>query len=206
MSVSEHLAFSAHVHEDSSSRVAAEAAPGLQECTNLLADSALYYLDLDVADQRAALIGFYDSTGGQYWANQPADDPEHVLFPQIVEGVVEAGNGLTSGTLDVSALPVELVSDAASLASISANSAMQQYLSLGQQWLKYSWGSNVSYCYWSGVTCCQTVQPPSCNSPFSLDSNDLPACIKLQLLRLRLQTRSHSPQAVDLTAVTAALQ
>lgn len=49
----------------STSRVAAEAAPGLQECTDLLADSALYYLDLDVADQRAALIDFYDSTGGQ---------------------------------------------------------------------------------------------------------------------------------------------
>ncbi|DBA84440.1 TPA: hypothetical protein ACH3X1_006072 [Trebouxia sp. C0004] len=138
------------------SRVAAEAAPGLQECTNLLADSAVYYLDLDIADQRAALINFYDSTGGQYWANQPADDSEHVIFPQIVQGVVEAGNGLTSGTLDVSDLPAELVSDAASLASLSANCALQQYLSLGRQWLKYSWGSNVSYCYWSGVTCCQT--------------------------------------------------
>jgi len=179
--VSKHLAFSAHVYVKSSSCVAAEAAPGLQECTNLLADSALYYLNLDVADQRAALIDFYDSTGGQYWANQPADDPDHVIFPQIVEGVIEAGNGLTSGTLDVSALPVELVSDAASLASLSANCALQQYLSLGQQWLKYSWGSNVSYCYWSGVTCCQTVQPSSCNSPFVLDSNNLAACIKLQL-------------------------
>ncbi len=189
MSVSKHLAFSAHVK--SSSRVAAEAAPGLQECTNLLADSAVYYLDLDVADQRTALIDFYDSTGGQYWANQPADDPEHVIFPQIVEGVIEAGNGLTSGTLDVSALPVELVSDAASLASLSANCALQQYLSLGQQWLKYSWGSNVSYCYWSGITCCQTVQPSSCNSPFVLDSINLPACIKLHLLCLRLQTGSH---------------
>ncbi|KAA6421082.1 MAG: serine threonine kinase [Trebouxia sp. A1-2] len=85
-----------------------EAVAGLQECTDLLADSAVYYLDLDVADQRAALIDFYDSTGGQYWVNQPADDSEHVIFPQIVEGVIEAGNGLTSGTLDVSALPVEL--------------------------------------------------------------------------------------------------
>ncbi|KAL0020534.1 hypothetical protein WJX79_007396 [Trebouxia sp. C0005] len=107
-----------------------EAVAGLQECTDLLADSAVYYLDLDVADQRAALIDFYDSTGGQYWVNQPADDSEHVIFPQIVEGMIEAGNGLTSGTLD--------------------------YLSLGRQWLKYSWGSNVSYCHWSGITCCQT--------------------------------------------------
>jgi len=61
VSVSKHLAFSAHVDVKSTSRVAAGAAPGLQECTNLLADSAVYYLDLDVADQRAALIDFYDS-------------------------------------------------------------------------------------------------------------------------------------------------
>lgn len=189
MSVSEHLAFSAHVK--SSYRVAAEAVAGLQECTDLLADSAVYYLDLDVADQRAALIDFYDSTGGQYWVNQPADDSEHVIFPQIVEGVIEAGNGLTSGTLDVSALPVELVSDAASLASLSVNCALQQYLSLGRQWLKYSWGSNVSYCHWSGITCCQTVQPSSCHSPFALDSKNLPACIKTQVLCLRLQIGSH---------------
>ena len=133
------------------------AAPSLQQCTNLLADSVVYYSELDSPTQRAALLDFYDSTGGQYWADQPEDDFEHNQISQVIEGIVEAGNELASGNFNPSTIPSELVSDAASIPALSADCALQQYLSLGQQWLTYRWGSNVSYCYWSGITCCQTV-------------------------------------------------
>ena len=135
----------------------AEADPSLQECSDVLADSAVYYLELDPAEQRAALLSLYASTGGQYWTNQPESDTEYVLFSEIVEGIIEAGNGLASGSLDVSTLPSELVSDAANLASLSTDCALQQYLSLGQLWLSHPWDSDVSYCLWTGVTCCETV-------------------------------------------------
>lgn len=122
----------------------------------MLADSAVYYLALDPAEQHAALLDSYASTGGQYWTNQPENDTEYILFSEVVGGVVEAGNDLASGSTDVSTLP-DLVSDAASLALLSTDCALQQYLSLGQLWLSHPWDSNVSYCLWSGITCCETV-------------------------------------------------
>ena len=140
----------------------AAAAPTLQECTNLLAASAVYHPDLDSPTQRAALLDFYDSTGGRNWANQPVNELDHGQILQVVDGVIEAGYELTDGSLDVSTLPAELVSDAANIPSLSADCALQQYLSLGQLWLTYSWGSNVSYCYWTGITCCQNVSSGHC--------------------------------------------
>lgn len=117
----------------------------------------MYDADLDLADQRAALLSFFDSTGGPYWATQSNDDAGRTQYLQLVEGVVEADYDLAQNSLDVSRLPTELVSDAASIASLSKNCELQQYLSLGQLWLTYTWGSNVSYCHWTGITCCQTV-------------------------------------------------
>ena len=122
----------------------------------------MYHPDLDSPTQRAALLDFYDSTGGQKWANQPVDDVEHGQISQLVDGVIEAGYELVNGSLDVTTLPAELVSDAASIPSLSSDCALQQYLSLGQLWLTHSWGSNVSYCYWTGITCCQTVSSGHC--------------------------------------------
>ena len=144
---------------DISSRIVphAEAAPDLEDCTDLLAASEVYDTDLDLADQRTALLSFFDSTGGPYWTTQSNDDAGRTQYLQLVEGVVEAGYDLASGSLDVGKLPSELVSDAASIASLSENCGLQQYLSLGQLWLTNTWGSNVSYCHWSGITCCQTV-------------------------------------------------
>ena len=152
----------------------------------------MYYAELDSPTQRAALLDFYDSTGGEYWAGQPEDDLEHNQISQVIQGIVEAGNELASGSFSPSTLPTELVSDAASIAALSADCALQQYLSLGQLWLDYRWGSNVSYCYWSGVTCCQTVSLACCGFSVFVDCHQLNnACLKLRPL--------HKQAAKDVT-------
>lgn len=135
----------------------AEAAPTLADCADLLAQSEVYDADLDLPQQRASLISFYESTGGPYWTKQAAQTSSSNQYPRIVANIIEATSGLATGSLDTSTLPTELVSDAASIVTLSENCQLQQYLSLGQLWLTYNWGSSVSYCHWTGVTCCQTV-------------------------------------------------
>ena len=135
----------------------AEAALDLEDCADLLAQSEWYAVDLDLPQQRASLISFHESTGGPYWTGQPGQTSSSSRFSQIVAGVREATYGLASGSLDTSTLPTELVSDAARIASLSDSCQLQQYLKLGQLWYSYNWGSNVSYCHWTGITCCQTV-------------------------------------------------
>ena len=137
--------------------VFAGAAPSLERCSDLLDYGALYYSDLDVTDQRTALMQFYNSTGGDTWAQQLISSAERRRFLQLVTELEVAGHGLANSSLTIaSPFPTDLVTDLYNLPALSINCELQQWLSFGQLLLKFEWGSNVSYCRWFGVVCCKT--------------------------------------------------
>ena len=120
----------------------------------------VYYEDLDSAEQRAALLEFYSSTGGADWTEQLVSTPERDQFQLLVQELEEAGYDLAEQAVNTSLLSTDLVTDLANLPALSANCMLQQWLSFGQLLLKYEWGSNVSYCRWYGVLCCKTSVHP----------------------------------------------
>ena len=120
----------------------------------------VYYEDLDSAEQRAALLEFYSSTGGADWTEQLVSTPERDQFQLLVQELEEAGYDLAEQAVNTSLLSTDLVTDLADLPALSANCMLQQWLSFGQLLLKYEWGSNVSYCRWYGVLCCKTSVHP----------------------------------------------
>ena len=135
----------------------AGAAPSLERCSDLLDYGALYYSDLDATDQRTALMQFYNSTGGDTWAQQLISSAERRRFLQLVTELEVAGHGLANSSLTIaSPFPTDLVTDLYNLPALSINCELQQWLSFGQLLLKFEWGSNVSYCRWFGVVCCKT--------------------------------------------------
>ena len=135
----------------------ASGASSLEECTDLLQYGTAFYRELDAMDQRAALMAFYHSTGGPYWTAQLVSVAQREQFEQLVQELTEAGYDAADQTLNASSLPTDLVSDLANLPALSADCALQQWLSFGQALLKHEWGSNVSYCHWYGVSCCRTA-------------------------------------------------
>ena len=135
----------------------AGAAPSLKRCSDLLDYGALYYSDLDVTDQRTALMQLYNSTGGDTWTQQLIGSAERQRFLQLVTELEDAGQGLANSSLTIaSPFPTDLVTDLFNLPALSINCELQQWLSFGQLLLKFEWGSNVSYCRWYGVVCCKT--------------------------------------------------
>lgn len=133
------------------------AAPSLERCSDLLEFGALYYSDLDAADQRTALMQLYNSTGGNTWTQQLISSQQRRSFRQLVTELEDAGHGLANSSLTIaSPFPTDLVTDLFNLPALSINCELQQWLSYGQLLLKFDWGSNVSYCRWYGVVCCKT--------------------------------------------------
>lgn len=129
----------------------------MEECSSVLANSPIYDLGLDLADQRAALLQLYDSTNGASWSNQLVSDSEISEYLQLVQGVAVAGYALADGSQSVSSSFPAIYTNGAELEALSSNCTVQEVLKFGHFFFKEQWGSNVSYCEWTGVICCQTA-------------------------------------------------
>ena len=123
----------------------------------MLAASYTYDLSLDSANQRAALLELYYSTNGPDWTNQLVTDSQISEYTQLVNGVIDAGYALADGSQGASSSFPAVYTNGAELAALSTNCTVQLILDIGHFSFKQQWGSNVSYCLWSGVVCCQTV-------------------------------------------------
>ena len=153
------------------------AAQTLERCTDLLEYGALYYKDLDIPDQRTALLSFYSSTGGDTWSEQLVSRADHQRFWQLVLELEDAGRGLANSSLTTaSPFPTDLVTDLYNLPDFSINCELQQWLSFGQLLLKFEWGSNVSYCRWYGIVCCKTSVSPNMPTHSTLFAASILAC------------------------------
>ena len=116
----------------------------------------VFYEELDVMDQRAALMHFYHSTGGPYWAASLVSAAQLEHFQLLVEELEQAGYELADQTSNAAAISSDLVDDLSNLPNLSLDCAVQQWLTFGQLLLKQEWGSNTSYCHWYGISCCKT--------------------------------------------------
>ena len=120
----------------------------------------MYSAELDDPVQLAALLRFHNSTGGSYWAyDEPISSAEHLQFSHLVAELEYLGYGVAENYLNISSLETDVATDMdAALTRLSQNCTLQQWLSFGQQLLKYEWGTpDVSYCQWYGITCCKTA-------------------------------------------------
>lgn len=129
----------------------------MEECSDVLANSAIYDLSLDLANQRAALLEFYYSTNGPQWTNQLVSDSQISDYTQLVDGVVDAGYALADGSQSASSSFPAIYTNGPELEDLSINCTIQEVLNFGRFSYTQQWGSNVSYCLWTGVVCCQTV-------------------------------------------------
>ena len=141
------------------------AAASLEECTNLLQYGTTFYKELDVMEQRAALMHFYHSTGGPFWTAPLLSVAELEQFHVLVEELEEAGYNLADQTSNAASLSTDLVDDLSNLPTLSVDCDIQQWLTFGQLLLKQEWGSNVSYCHWYGISCCKTAVSRSLQRP-----------------------------------------
>lgn len=133
--------------------------PTFQECSQELQYGVDYPFDLDLPDQRAALLLLYNSTGGPGWFYKE-DDAVHDLFFNLLTDVEQYRESLSnnSGLNSTSILASSGISDLAALPALSGNCTLQQSLSFGQLLLKHAWSEvDRSYCQWHGVTCCKTA-------------------------------------------------
>ena len=110
-------------------------------------------------EQRAALLSFYNSTGGPLWG-WTDDEALHDLFFELIADVTEYGDSLSADSPynSSSILSASRFKDLAALPLLSANCTLQQALSFGQLLLDVNWGEeDRSYCQWHGVKCCKTA-------------------------------------------------
>ena len=152
----------------------------LLECSRQLEYAVDYPSDLDLPEQRAALLSLYNSTGGPFW-RWSADSSQYELFSQLVADVVTYGISISeqNTVLSEAISSASKFRDLAFLPDLSTNCTLQQALSFGQLLLRHDWGnSNQSYCQWHGVTCCKTAVSLHCCTISSMLLHITASCMR----------------------------
>lgn len=145
----------------------------LETCSRELEYDFKYNIELDIPQQRAALLSLFYSTGGPTWTwTDPVPGTEDALLFQLIADVIDVGQYLSDpASFNISSLTGVLsATDLATVQALSVNCTLQQALGFGEALLKHGWQeADKSYCQWHGE--CQTCAPlgscartaPACN-------------------------------------------
>ena len=134
-------------------------------CSRQLDYGVGYPVDLDLPEQRIALLSLFNSAGGAFWSWSADGYGNEELFAQLIADVAAYGFSVSQNdtVLAGSISSGSKTTDLAALPLLSANCSLQQALAFGQLLVKHQWDhSEVSYCQWHGVTCCKTVVSLHC--------------------------------------------
>lgn len=100
-----------------------------------------YNVDNDIAEQRQALIEFYNSTGGANWSTETLPTSS-ILEVQTFEGyLLSLGEASAASTFNLSALPAATQQLYALVSELSVNCTLQRQLQLVNLLIKYPWNT-----------------------------------------------------------------
>lgn len=107
----------------------------------MFADQIAYDVANDLPDQRAALIEFYESTGGQYWDTALLSDTLRGEINQFEQYLEQLGLIAASPTFNLSALSPQYQQIFEVVIALSANCTIQRELQIVQLLLKHPWNT-----------------------------------------------------------------
>ena len=119
----------------------------IYDCNVLFDDQITYDAANDLADQRNALIDFYNSTGGPYWETALLSDTLRQQIAEFEAAIEALGEAAALSTFNLSSLSTEYQEVYEVVLSLSANCSLQRELQIIKLLLKNAWNTDGTSIY-----------------------------------------------------------
>lgn len=114
----------------------------LNECESVLSQLVTYNASNDIAEQRQALIEFYQSTGGADWSSETLSTATITELQTFEAYLSQLGLLSASPTFNLSSLPTTVQQLYEVLSELSVNCTLQRQLQLVNLLIKYPWNTD----------------------------------------------------------------
>lgn len=113
----------------------------MTDCEAVLEQLVTYDYDNDIAEQRAALVEFYESTGGAYWGQSLLPAESIAEIQQFEAYLLQLGTLSAASTFNAAYLPASVQAIYEVVAQLSVNCTLQRQLQLVNLLIKYPWNT-----------------------------------------------------------------